>query len=152
MRWRFLALPLMAATTGAARAQLGHGQGSGEAASSLTGIVIDSLRRRPLAGAEVVVAGTTLSALTDSSGRFYFESIPAGRYQLAFFHPLLDSMSVASAPRALSIPVEAGKAVLLAVPSAATLMRTICRVDSTNGRSILVGRVRDPDSGSPVAG
>lgn len=152
MRWRFLALPLMAVTTAAAHAQLGNVQRRGEAARSLTGVVIDSVRMRPLAGAEVVIAGTALSALTDSSGRFHFDSIPVGGYQLAFFHPLLDSMSVASAPRSVSIPVEEGKGVVLTVPSAATLIRTICQVDSVGARSILVGRVRDPDTGAPVAG
>ena len=149
MRCRFLALPvLVLSTTAGARAQF-H---LAEADRGLSGLVVDSVRRRPLAGAEVVIAGTSLSAVTDSAGRFHFDSIPPGRHRVAFFHPLLDSMSVASAPQTVSIPFEEGRAVMLAVPSPATLMRTICRVDDTKGRSILVGRVRDPDTGAPVAG
>jgi hypothetical protein len=139
-------------TAAGARAQLEDVRGKTGVPPALSGVVVDSVRRRPLAGAEVVIAGTSISAVSDSVGRFHFDSIPPGSHRVAFFHPLLDSMSVASAPRSFSIPFEEGKGVLLAVPSPATLMRAICQVDDTKGRSLLVGRIRDPDTGSPVAG
>lgn len=153
MRCRFLALPLLVITTaGGARAQLEDLRGRVGVGPALSGIVVDSVRRRPLAGAEVIIAGTSISAVTDSVGRFQFDSIPPGRHRVAFFHPLLDSMSLASAPQVVSVPFEEGKRILLAVPSPATLMRAICRVDDASGRSLLVGRIRDPDTGAPVAG
>lgn len=153
MRCRFLALPVFVFTTAVgARAQLDDVRGRAGVAPALSGVVVDSVRRRPLAGAEVVITGTSISAVTDSAGRFHFDSIPPGRHRVAFFHPLLDSMSVASAAQTFSIPFEEGKGVFLAVPSPATLMRAICQVDETKGRSLLVGRIRDPDSGAPVAG
>jgi hypothetical protein len=119
---------------------------------SLTGLVVDSIRGRPLAGAEVVIAGTTLSVTTDSSGRFTFDSLSAGDYRLGFFHPFLDSISVASASVAFTVPMEDRAEIVLAIPSTASLIRAICQVDNVDGRSILVGRVKDPETGAPTAG
>lgn len=119
---------------------------------SLTGVVLDSLRKRPLANADVIIAGTTLNAVTDSLGRFTFDSIPPGDHRIGFFHPFLDSLSVAVAPLTLAIPLEPGVGVVLAVPSAATLMRAICNTNSVEGKSLVVGRVLDPETSNPVAG
>jgi hypothetical protein len=119
---------------------------------TLTGLVVDSIRGRPLAGAEVVISGTTLSVTTDSTGRFTFDSLSAGDYRLAFFHPFLDSISVASASVAFTVPFEEREEIVLAIPSTSSLIRAICQVDSAEGRSILVGRVRDPETGAPTPG
>jgi hypothetical protein len=119
---------------------------------SIEGIVVDSIRARPLAGAEVVLSGTTVTAITDSAGRFRLDSLDAGSYRVAFFHPMLDSISISIAPSVLHVPLEAGKAVMLAVPSVATVMRRICETDDIERRSILVGRITDPETAAPVAG
>jgi hypothetical protein len=119
---------------------------------SLTGLVLDSLRKRPLAGADVLIDGTALRAVTDSLGRFQFDSIPAGDHRIGFLHPMLDSLSVAVAPLTFAAPLEPGVGVVLAVPSPQTLMRAMCRTDSVDGRSVVVGRVTDPDTGAPRSG
>lgn len=119
---------------------------------AVEGIVVDSIRGRALAGAEVVISGSAISARTDSAGRFRFDSLDAGSYQIVFFHPMLDSISLAVAPAKLEVPLAPGKAVMLAVPSAATVMRSICQTDGGTHRSILVGRVSDPETGAPVPG
>lgn len=119
---------------------------------SLTGVILDSLRKRPLAGADVIIAGTTLNAVTDSIGRFSFDSIPPGDHKIGFFHPFLDSLSVAVAPLTFAIPLEPGVAVVLAIPSASTLMRAVCQTDSVEGKSLLLGKVTDPETGQPLPG
>jgi hypothetical protein len=119
---------------------------------SVNGIVVDSVRGRPLARAEVVIAGTSRHATTDSLGQFRFDSLAAGTYRLAFFHPLLDSMSLAVAPRVLDLPLAEGKAVLLAIPSAATIVSSICMTDPRTSSSLLMGRVLDPETAGPVEG
>ncbi|MGK2963648.1 MAG: carboxypeptidase regulatory-like domain-containing protein [Gemmatimonadaceae bacterium] len=151
MRSRFVVLAL-AVFAAPADAQDSSGPGRQGRVHSVAGVVVDSLRRRPLAGAEIVLAGTAVAAVSDSLGRFTLDSIAPGRYSVAFFHPLLDSISVAAAPRTLSVPLADGKGILLAIPSASTLVRGICQVDQAAGRSLLVGRVTDPDTGTPVPG
>ncbi len=151
MRSRLVVFAL-AAFVATADAQDGFGPERQGRVYSVAGVVVDSLRRRPLAGAEIVIAGTAVAAVSDSLGRFTFDSIPPGRYSVAFFHPLLDSISVAAAPRTLTVPLESGKGILLAIPSASTLLRGICQVDQAAGRSLLVGRITDPDTGTPVSG
>ncbi len=140
----------MAAT--GVEAQLASGPARPGQAHTIIGVVLDSVRRRPLAGAEVVIAGTATNAVTDSLGRFSFDSLPAGQYRIAFFHPLLDSMSVAAAPATLSVPLAPGRGVMLAIPSSRTLARAICAIDNVANMSLLLGRVTDPDTGEPVAG
>lgn len=105
-----------------------------------------------MAGAEVMLAGTAISAVTDSLGRFRMDSVAPGNYRIAFFHPFLDSISVAVAPRTLTVPLDDGKGVMLGVPSVASLVAAICKVPPSKPQSILVGRVVDPESSKPVAG
>ena len=119
---------------------------------SVAGVVFDSIHGRPLRGAEVMLAGTPISAVTDPFGRFRFDSLAPGEYQVAFFHPLLDSISLAAAPQTLSVPLMPGKGVMLALPSIETLVKGICRTDSSANASILVGRIEDPDTRRPVPG
>lgn len=127
-------------------------QDSASVTHSVTGVVVDSIRRGPMAGAEVMLAGTAISGITDSLGRFRLDSIPPGNYRIAFFHPFLDSISVAIAPRTLTVPLDDGKGVMLGVPSVASLVGAICKMPPSKSQSILVGRVLDPESSKPVAG
>src|SRR5262245_41115767 len=48
----------------------------------VTGLVIDSLSRAPLAGVQVYLEGSTLGALTRQNGRYVILGVPPGRYQL----------------------------------------------------------------------
>jgi Carboxypeptidase regulatory-like domain len=122
------------------------------AAHSVTGIVVDSLRGRLLPGAQVILHGTTHSALTDKMGGFRFDSVAAGSYTIAFFHPLLDSLSVSLPPLNLGVPLDTGRAVILAIPSARTLISAICPGNRDNGTSVLTGSVMDADTDEAIGG
>lgn len=124
---------------------------------SIIGLVVDSLYGRPLVGAQISVEGVNSQAFTDSTGRFRVDSVPAGRYRIGVFHPLLDSLelSIASPPLA----VAAGKtlSVIFATPSAATFVRLSCgdmAVDTMAGigRAVLIGHVLDAETDAPAAG
>ncbi|HET7038356.1 MAG TPA: TonB-dependent receptor [Gemmatimonadales bacterium] len=71
---RFIAglavLVLCAVATGPAQAQTGK----------LTGIVTDAATGQPLEGAQVLLQGTGLSALTVASGRFFIVNVPPATY------------------------------------------------------------------------
>ncbi len=49
---------------------------------SVTGLVQDAITRQPLAGATIQVEGITATALSDSSGRYRIDGIPAGSYNI----------------------------------------------------------------------
>ncbi|MEO5818066.1 MAG: carboxypeptidase regulatory-like domain-containing protein [Gemmatimonadaceae bacterium] len=67
-RIMLVALAWLAATTAA------HAQGTGR----VTGQVVSSEGSIPLAGATIVLVGTTRATLTDNTGRFTLADVPAG--------------------------------------------------------------------------
>src|SRR5438552_2559346 len=68
--------------------------------TTITGVVHDSIGRRPLADATVQLVGADRgrrfgrSTISDSLGRFQLDSVTAGRYSLGFFHPVLESLGI----------------------------------------------------------
>jgi hypothetical protein len=119
----------------------------------VTGVAVDSVRGGYLRGAIVSVSGTTLSAITDSAGRFRIDSVAPGARYLEVMHPLLDSIGVKvrTAPREL----KAGDttAFILAVPSPKTIVATKCNADDrARGAAALVGTVNDADTDAPSNG
>jgi hypothetical protein len=73
--------------------------------------------RSPLPGATVFLDGTAFSTTTDSAGRFRFDEIPAGSYQIRFYHPLMDGRTRMPTPRSVVADPGATIEVELAVPS-----------------------------------
>jgi hypothetical protein len=129
--------------------------------TTLVGIVGDSLHGGPLAGAVVMLDGSSREGVTDSIGRFRIDSVATGAYRVGIFHPILDSLGTSLATRAVTFPPGRPVLVSLATPSGRTLRHAICpdlvatrrlaeRRDS--GVAVLVGRVIDPDTDLPVAG
>jgi hypothetical protein len=156
---RFRAFPIMAALAlvapAALRAQkkadppvaarIGRGQ--------IVGMVIDSLNGTYLSGAEVVIEGAKTTLFTDSLGRFRIDSLAPGTYQLGVFHPLLDTLGISLATQPFHVGADSSTSVLLAVPSAATIIRGTCRVrPRAQGTSAVIGHVTDPETLQPVAG
>jgi len=123
------------------------------APASAVGVVFDSIRVRPLAGARVRVDTTSLHAITDADGRFMIQGIPAGPHELRVEHPVLDSLGID-----LRTPVlmfAAGSTTLheLGTPSAERILEMVCTPAwRARGPAALVGRVREADTGLPAAG
>ena len=94
----FACLSLAASHTAKAQAATASGF------ATLQGFVIDSVHNTPLAGAVVMVDGTTRHGITTSEGRYLIDSIPPGSRRVALSHPLLDTigLSMASPPITLS--------------------------------------------------
>jgi hypothetical protein len=59
----------------------------------LGGLVYDSIRGYPLAGALVHLAGTEWQASTNEEGRFRIPNLPGGSYTVEVSHPALDSLN-----------------------------------------------------------
>lgn len=123
------------------------------AQGSIAGIVYDSLSSHgPLAGAEVVLVELSRYATTDTHGRFRIDSVPAGRYTLGFTYAALDVVDLV--PPTVPVDVVDGRrsAVTLASPSAATVYTRLCPGPRDSDTGIILGRVRDVDDHTPLAG
>ncbi len=127
------------------------------AGASVTGVVRDSIGKRPLAGAVVqlvsAAGGATVSrsAISDSLGRYALTDVPDGRHTIGFDHPFLDSLGIE--PPAGEVNVSGSQPVRadLAIPSPARLRASICARAGGAGRSLIMGVVRDV-RGEPRAG
>ena len=144
------ALAILLAGASVAQAQRGTAR--------LEGTVVDSLHGKPLAGATVLVTRNTepaawFNATTDERGRYRLDTLLAGRYSAALWHPILDSLELTLPSRTIEIQ-EGQRATLdLALPSGATLRAGSCPgVELPPGTGALGGRVTDADSERPLAG
>ncbi|MDQ2768676.1 MAG: Plug and carboxypeptidase regulatory-like domain-containing protein [Gemmatimonadota bacterium] len=131
----------------------------------MTGTVFDSLGDRPLIGATVQLleappGRSSYSAITDAIGRFQIDSVRAGSYIAGFLHPLLDTLGVNAPYQNLTVAAGGTSRVTLAVPAEPRLARAICgdALGANDGTAtkdsvgILVGHVRDANTGAPVSG
>ena len=127
--------------------------------ATVTGIVRDSIARRPLAGAMVQMVDADSAArfgrttISDSLGRFSIADVPKGRYMLGFFHPVLDSLGVAPPLSEVYVldasPVRAD----LSVPSPARLRTAVCGPTAmSDTAAVVIGVVRGAQDGTPAAG
>jgi CarboxypepD_reg-like domain/Carboxypeptidase regulatory-like domain len=121
--------------------------------SGAYGIVVDSIHGGPLPGAVVTIAGTDRQGIADSTGKFRIDSIPPGTYQLALFHPLLDSLGLAIGTNPVEFPAGRYAIIAIGTPSAGTLISSFCPPEKRiTGNGILLGHVLDADTDDPVPG
>lgn len=118
----------------------------------IVGVVLDSLNGGYLSGADVVIKGGSTAAATDSLGKFKIDSLPPGTYQVGVFHNRLDTLDITLLTQPFHVGPDSTALVVLAVPSAATLIRRSCSVQSgPMGASAVIGHVNDPETLQPVA-
>jgi hypothetical protein len=125
----------------------------------LEGLVTDSLRSAPLAGARVsatrvgAARETTLVATTDGRGRFAFERLDTGEYALGFESALLDSLEFGGPARRVMVTSDAVARAELAVPSGRTLRSLACPgMTLAKGTGALLGIVTDANTDTPIRG
>jgi hypothetical protein len=118
----------------------------------IVGVVVDSLDGRFLSNADVVIKGGEPAARTDSLGKFTIDSLTPGTYQVAVFHDLLDTLGVTLLTRQFRVGPDSTVIVVLAIPSAATLVRGACSEQGGPAASAVIGHVTDPETFEPVAG
>ena len=118
----------------------------------IVGVVVDSLDGRFLSGADVVIRGGEPAAHTDSLGKFSIDSLAPGTYQVGVFHDLLDTLGITLLTRPFRVGPDSAILVVLAIPSAATLVHRSCPESGGTTASAVIGRVSDPETFQPVAG
>lgn len=147
-----LALAGIAALPAAVPHSVARAQRVSPPTGTVAGIVTDSTRRVPLAGATVFVFGTDHRGLTDADGRFEVAGVPAGTYPVVFTHPRLDQLGVASRSRKVTVRPGETSRLDLAVPSVATIWSAGCRALAGGERGAIGGVVRDSATGAPFPG
>lgn len=137
-------LPLAALTSSLAAQQPGR-------ISSVAGVAFDSIRGRPMAGAQIAVVGTTLLAVAGADGHFQFDSVPSGKLRLVAAHPFLDSLGIQLMTPELTVGPGQQIVVDVVTPSAKALVKQFCPAAwLTRGPAALFGRVRNADTGAPI--
>jgi hypothetical protein len=124
---------------------------SGTGKAQIVGMVVDSLNGGYLSGADVVVEGARATVQTDSLGKFRIDGLAPGTYQVGVYHARLDTLGIAIATQPFHIGPDSSSFVLLAVPSAATIIRGTCAQPGAKSRSAVIGHVNDPETLQPVA-
>jgi len=126
--------------------------GSKTGKAQIVGVVVDSLNGRYLSGADVVIEGARATLETDSLGKFEIDSLPPGTYQVGVYHALLDTLGIRLGTKPFHIGPDSSSFVLLAVPSAATIIHGLCPVrPGAQGKSAVIGHVNDPETLQPIA-
>jgi len=120
--------------------------------ATLSGVVFDSTRGRPLAGARVSLAGTADSTRTDSAGRFTLPRLSEGVYALAFDHPRLDSLHFVPDAALVTIVPPQDIQRDLAIPSFASILAAPCHAAEGSAVGAAVGRITDRTAGEPLSG
>lgn len=115
---------------------------SAQPAATFSGRVVDDLNGLPLVGAMVSLPGAKLQALTDASGRFSIQDVPAGPHEVRFEAPgyvgVVERLVVADADF-LQIRLDPMAAVL------DEIMVMAGRPPRTGGVSVRNVRTRDPE-------
>ena len=113
----------------------------------IAGVVIDSLHGRYVSGALLRIEPGSFVAATDSLGKFKVDSLAPGMYRVGVSHPLLDTLGITLVTQPIRVGPDSVTFAILAVPSATTLIRRWCRVQSgPYGESAVIGYVRDPET------
>lgn len=125
---------------------------------SVVGNVRDSITDKSLVGAVVQIVRTDAirsawSTRTDDRGRFRFDSIVPGEYFATFFHAAVDSLGVQAPVRRVRLGARDPERLDLAIPAAERVIAALCPgTQPSDSAAVLVGEVRDADTGLPVDG
>lgn len=130
-------------------ADVGRAQDSTRApAVRVSGVVFDSVSKRPLEGAVVQLVATLDPArgrtvLSGANGAYSFEAIPTGTYLVGFYHAVLDSLGIEPPLLRVEARSEGDVRAPLAVPSAGTLLARLCGATAArDSTGVFLGYVR----------
>jgi hypothetical protein len=123
----------------------------------IEGEVTDSVHARPLAGALVTATrvapepGQFFGTYTDDKGRFRFDTLTAGRYQITFVASFLDSIEVVLPSREVTLAAGQQLRVDMATPPGAVFRGAACP-GLAPGRGAVTGDLVDAETEQPIAG
>jgi hypothetical protein len=125
--------------------------------ATVEGVVYDSVRAAPLAGATVqlissVEPSQAFSAETDSTGSFHIAQVPRGQFVIGFLHSELAELDLGAVEHRLRVDSQSLVQVALFVPGAVAIRTALCGAPAeTDSTGTVVGFVRDADTDMPMA-
>jgi len=121
-------------------------------AGRVSGSVIDTVSKKPVAGITVALAGTSDSTMTAMDGTFDLPFVQPGSYTIVLRHPALDSLGVEHLAQALDVQAGGVTRVGLRLPTNEEIAARMCNgsVDFTN-HSIIRFLVVNQATGTPLS-
>ncbi len=133
-------------------------QNSAPPMTTVEGVVYDSVRSAPLAGATVqlissVEPSQSFTAETDSTGSFHILRVPRGQFVIGFLHAELAELDLGAVEHGVRIDSQSVVRVSLFVPGAVAIRSALCGApQASDSSATVVGFVRDADTDMPIAG
>lgn len=112
---------------------------------TVRGVVFDSARNAPLAGAMVFLKGARQWARTGRDGTFSFGHVPEGEDEIAFIDGRADALGSPVIPRPLDIRSDVDRDVRLSIPR-----RPVCADHLGDETAAVAGYVYDVASDTPL--
>lgn len=125
------------------------GSSVASAGATVEGVVYDSARGAPIAGATVFITGADRRVTTDARGRFRIGRLPEGVDKVGFFHPYTDALALIIQPREVQLKRGSTTSITLFIPRRMGCPAPAAR-ESRAGA--IVGYVYDAMDGKPIAG
>lgn len=120
--------------------------------AELRGTVFDE-QSAPIAGARVVLVGTSYVTETDPAGRFSLSGPLEGKYGVSYSHPTLDSLSFVPQEQLVTLAPGRTATVEFVMASVETTISPLCVDQShTPGQRIIVGVVREDETQEEMEG
>ena len=107
-----------------------------------------------LASRNDVTKGPSFTTMTDASGFFRFDAVPAGEYVITFFHSRLDELGLIGAVKSLTVTAGGSRVEIeLGIPGARRLYAMLCGPKAPNDSSgLLLGSISNAQDGLPLGG
>lgn len=110
---------------------------------TLSGLVVDSARNAPIANARVDLVGTSLSAVSDTRGRFAISNVLPGTYSVETVTPDLERIGAAN--ESTIDFADTAATYQIRVPTALQLATSLCGRALSASEAAIVGHVRVRD-------
>jgi hypothetical protein len=123
----------------------------GERPARIAGTVRDG-DGKELAGARVVVTGTSLGATSDSRGRYAIDSVPPGVRLVTVDHEVYEAFGVRAGEAKVLLDEGAARDVSFTGPNAEEIAGMLCGGDVERGRVTLRLTVLDSATARPIPG
>jgi hypothetical protein len=114
-------------------------------------VLVDSIQRRPVEGATVLLAGTGSEGRSEGNGQFVIPFVPPGSYTVVLRHAALDSLGLEHLATTVEVGTGTVANLTLVFPSLGELASRLCAGESNLDRTAVVRLIVADSSGLAAA-